>query len=118
MDEYQPHMDGTVILARNGVADSMVLKVDQGPDFNYSAALKTVNIYKFSYATMKNLVIPALDRFVANGLTGVYYEAVFSELISSSRLRLGISLVGNRRWAEIDTIGDMREAEKIFSHSD
>ena len=32
---YRSHMDGTVILAKEGVAESMVLKVDQGNEFDY-----------------------------------------------------------------------------------
>ena len=48
VDRFQSPMDGTVILAGRGVAKCMVLKSEQGINFDYSHALKTVNIYRLS----------------------------------------------------------------------
>ena len=57
VDRFRSHMDGTVILASRGVADSMVLKADQGPEFDYGPALKTVNIYRLSRESLMDAIV-------------------------------------------------------------
>ena len=117
VDRFQPPMDGTVILAQDGAATSMVLKTEQGDGFDYRAALKTVNIYKLSRAAMGRRVLPLLDRYVQQGRTGFFYEAVLAELVARGELRLATLLTETRRWAEIDTVEDLRQAERLFSRS-
>ena len=112
---YQQSMDGTVILASNGLAESMVLKAKQEPGFDYGPALKTVNIYKLSHEGLAGSVIPEMDNYVMQNQTGQYYEAVFADLIGSGRLKMAVLDAGNRRWAEIDTLSDLSAAEKMFA---
>ena len=64
VDRFQPFMNGTVILAHGNVASAMVLKLDQPPGFDYGAALKTVNIYKFSHRAVSDVLMPALGGYV------------------------------------------------------
>ena len=111
VDQFQSFMDGTVILADEGWATSMVLKSEQSADFNYRSALKTVNIYALSRATMGRHFLPAMDRYVAEGVTGQFYEAIMAHLIAQGDLQLGVHLTGDRRWTEIDTEEDLRQAE-------
>ena len=113
-DRYQPFMDGTVILPKGRFAGSMILKRDQGPDFDYSRALKTVNIYKLSGDALSNLIAPELTRYVTEGKTGDYYEAVFADLVSRGSLELAIVLTEDRKWAEVDTAADLEYVESIF----
>jgi choline kinase len=113
VDRFDPSMDGTVILANGDVAEAMVLKVQQGTDFNYGPVLKTVNIYKLSRNTMCNLVIPELSRYLIAGRTDQYYEAVFSDLIKRDSLKLSV-LKTKRRWAEVDTPEDLDAAGRQF----
>jgi choline kinase len=113
VDRFDPSMDGTVILANGDVAEAMVLKVQQGTDFNYGPALKTVNIYKLSRNTMRNLVIPELSRYLIAGRIDQYYEAVFSDLIKRGSLKLSV-LKTKRRWAEVDTPEDLDAAGRQF----
>ena len=115
VDRFQPNMDGTVILANGGAAMSMVLKADQGPGFDYGPALKTVNIYRLSRETLAEAIVPEMEAFLAEGRSGQYYEAVFSSLIRSGRMDMAVMNTGNSRWAEIDTLGDLRDAEKMFA---
>jgi NDP-sugar pyrophosphorylase family protein len=117
VDAYRPHMDGTVVLARHGEATAMVLKSEQAADFDYRSALKTVNIYRFSRATIQRSFLPALDRFVAQGRTDQFYEAVLAEMVSRGTLALGVHYAAPRRWAEIDTAEDLREAHVAFQPS-
>jgi NDP-sugar pyrophosphorylase family protein len=114
VDQYRSHMDGTVILANGGIAASMVLKVDQGPRFDYSPALKTVNIYRLSRETLAEVIVPEMEKFLTKGRTDQYYEAVFASLIGSGRMNMAVMYTGNIKWAEIDTLGDLRDAERMF----
>jgi NDP-sugar pyrophosphorylase family protein len=113
VDSFRPSMDGTVILANGHVADAMVLKANQGPDFDYGPALKTVNVYKLSRNTMRDLVIPGLSRYLIQERTDQYYEAVLSDLIQRDELKLSV-LKTERRWAEVDTPDDLDAAERLF----
>ena len=115
VDKFQPPMDGTVILAESGMARSMVLKSEQGTDFDYRSALKTVNIYKLCQSTMRHQFLPLMDRYVTQGLLNHFYEAVMAELINRGKLRLWPLLTGARRWTEIDTEDDLHLAERLFS---
>jgi choline kinase len=115
VDKFQPSMDGTVILAESGMARSMVLKSEQGTDFDYHNALKTVNIYKLCQPTMGHKFLPLMDRYVTQGLENLFYEAVMAELINGGKLRLSPLLSGARRWIEIDTEDDLHLAKKLFS---
>ena len=115
VDRYQPSMDGTVILASGDFAESMVLKSDQGRWFDYRTALKTVNIYRLSKETLANVILPEMEAFLNDGRTGQYYEAVFASLIASGRMEMAVLNTGNKKWAEIDTLDDLKEAEKMFA---
>ena len=114
VDWFRPPMDGTVILARDGVAESMALKSQQSEDFDYTHALKTVNIYSLSRETMARRFLPALDRYVQSGITNTFYEAVFAELVSRGDLSMAVHVTGDRKWTEVDTVEDLREAEAMF----
>ena len=114
VDEYQPTMDGTVILAKDRLAEAMVLKANQGPHFDYGPALKTVNIYKLSRDTMRDLVIPEMGHYLSEERTDQYYEAVLADLIGQARLELSVLRVGTWKWAEIDTVEDLYQAEKLL----
>lgn len=114
VDKFQSYMDGTVILAEGDEADSMVLKADQGPGFDYGSALKTVNIYRLSCETLTEVIVPEMEAFLARGRTNQYYEAVFASLIESGRMKMAVMNTGNSKWAEIDTVRDLRDAERMF----
>ena len=114
VDWFRPTMDGTVILAREGLAESILLKSQQAEQFDYSYALKTVNIYSLSRDTMIRRFLPALDRYVDTGVTDVFYEAILAELVSQGKLNMAVHLTGDRKWTEIDTVDDLREAEALF----
>lgn len=114
VDQFRSDMDGTLILAQYGFATSMVLKADQGPGFDYGPALKTVNIYKLSRQTLADVIIPEMEKFIAEDRTDQYYEAAFATLIESGRLTMAVMQTEKNKWAEIDTLDDLRDAEKMF----
>ena len=114
VDRFQSPMDGTVILAGRGIAKSMVLKSEQGVNFDYSSALKTVNIYRLSQPTMRDHFLSLMDRYVTQGLVNNFYEIVIAQLIVQGDLQLEVHLTKNRKWAEIDTQEDLQIAERLF----
>ncbi len=115
VDRFQSYMDGTVILAKDGLAESMVLKADQDAKFDYGQALKTVNMYRLSRETLAETILPEMEQFLENGRTNQYYEAAFAKLIETGRMSMAVMNTGRYRWAEIDTLEDLREAEKMFA---
>jgi len=114
VDRFQPYMDGTVILANNGIAKSMVLKADQGPGFDYGPALKTVNIYRLSRKSLVETIVPEMEDFLIRGQTSQYYEAAFAKLIETGRMNMAVMYTEKNKWVEIDTLEDLRDAEKMF----
>ena len=112
VDRFQPPMNGTVILARGDTAGAMVLKRDQSPDFDYRAALKTVNIYKFCHRAASRLMV-AIGGYVSEGLTDNYYEMAIAEAVADGRMRLNVLPTGPHAWAEVDTPEDLADAESM-----
>ena len=115
VDKFRPNMDGTIILAAGGITKQMVLKSDQGSHFDYGRALKTVNIYRLSQETLVETVVPGMAEFLEDEQTDQYYEAVFANLIDSGSMSMAVMDTGIRKWAEIDTVGDLMDAERMFA---
>jgi choline kinase len=115
VDKFQSDMDGTVVLSKDGFVSSMILKSQQSTDFDYEPALKTVNIYALSHATMHKYLVPTLNKWVACELTDQFYEAVIAQIINQGNLQLAIQHTGLRRWIEIDTIEDACRAEAYMA---
>ena len=113
VDRFQPPMNGTVILAHGDWASAMVLKVDQPRGFDYGPALKTVNIYRFSRRTVRDELMPALGDYVSRGLTGHYYEVAIARAIADGAMQLHVLRTGARAWAEVDTVEDLVDAERM-----
>ena len=115
VDRYRPELDGTIVKARDdGAVEAMVLKADQGPGFDHSDSLKTVNFYRFGGDFMREHYLPLIDRYVSEKRTDVYYEAVLAELVGEGKVTLGAVLAEGCRWAEVDTPDDHALAEQKF----
>ena len=113
VDRFRPFMSGTVILAHGDEASAMVLKLDQPPGFDYGSALKTVNIYKFSYQAVSHELMPAIGDYVSQGLTHHFYEMAIARVIAEGSLRLHVLRTGPRAWTEIDVKEDLVDAERM-----
>ena len=117
LDNFDLSMDGTVVIGRGNQAARMVLKVKQTAEFDYSGALKTVNIYTFSKATMNEFVLPCAADYISSGDKNQFYEAVIADLIDRGDLTLRIHLTDGRLWREIDTPDDLIRAEADFQEA-
>lgn len=111
---FQAGMNGTVIIPENNIAKTMVLKSQQSNSFPYDTALKTVNIYIFSQATMTNSLLPTIENWVIDGRTDQFYEAAIAQLIESGDLELEFRLAADNHWFEIDTVEDLESAKSFI----
>lgn len=60
-------------------------------------------------------IFSALDERIAAGITNLYYEDVYSELIAEGRLVAEVADVSGLRWTEVDTFEDLETARRLFA---
>lgn len=84
-------------------------------DCNGVELFKTVNLYRFSAATLRERIVPALDAAMLAGEQRCYVEQILSRLIDARGLTLNAALCGDLDWFEIDSADDLRIAETIFA---
>ena len=108
----QPWMNGTTVTINKSQQVKRFLNgTSVSPD---EIRHKTVNIYSFSQSSWRG-IIKKLNQHISAGSVNCYYETVFAEMIADGSLSLLAVSFDNKRWYEIDTIADMKEAEKLFS---
>jgi len=106
-----PWMNGTTVtIDEEGRVSAFYLGALSCAD---AAHLKTVNIYSLSRDTWR-AVCDRLDRRIAAGQTGEYYESVFAEMVADGSLALEPVFFPAERWYEIDTLADLVAAELVF----
>ena len=104
-------MNGTTVTV-DADQNVVAFKKDTFPLSN-ETKYKTVNIYSFSFETWK-LIVERLSQHIENGQVQGYYETVFSELVDEGALDLKAVSFDKKAWYEIDTVGDLGEAVKLF----
>ena len=110
-------MDGTVVFAdKNDKATSLVVKRFQGEDFDYTNALKTVNIYKFTKDFLVNKFYPAVETYIKTQDLDNYYEFVLGSLVYYGN-DIRVLRVSPDEWAEVDSLADLEAAEKKFAEN-
>jgi choline kinase len=57
----------------------------------------------------------ALDEQVRAGVTGLYYEDVYSQMIERGELAAEVADVSGLRWTEVDTFEDLEAARRLFA---
>ena len=70
-------------------------------------------MYSLSKATWQE-VVRRLDERIGAGRVHDYYEVVFAEMVAEGFLTLQSVHFDQGRWCEIDTLEDLRIAERIF----
>lgn len=76
---------------------------------------KTMNLFRLSGASLREIVTPGLDALIGSGARQVFLEQLFAQLIRESGLEIEAVDCGDRRWFEIDSEADLRIAEAIFA---
>lgn len=64
-----------------------------------------------------NKVFSAIDERVSAGITNLYYEDVYSQMIERGQLSAEVADVSGLRWTEVDTFEDLETARRLFSPS-
>jgi choline kinase len=57
----------------------------------------------------------ALDERVGRGVTNLYYEDVYSQMIERGELTAEAADVSGLRWTEVDTFEDLEAARRLFA---
>jgi choline kinase len=57
----------------------------------------------------------ALDERIAAGVTSLYYEDVYSQMIGRGELTAAVADVSGLRWTEVDTFEDLEAARRLFA---
>lgn len=108
-------MDGTVVFADDkDNAKRLVVKRFQDEKFDFTDALKTVNIYKFTKDFLKNKFYPAVETYVKTQDLDNYYEFVLGSLVYYHN-DIRVLRVSADEWAEVDSFEDLKLAEEKFS---
>ncbi len=113
--KYEPWMDGTMVrIDGDGNIVSFVPRkaFDYGEVENY---YKTVNIYKFSRAFLRDVYVPFLDAYSQVVGYNDYYEQVLRVITTLDRVEFKALPIGDARWYEIDDAQDLDIASTIFA---
>ena len=106
-------MDGTVIRVDGDRALELILGKWQGEGFDYSAARKTVNMYRFTKAFAAKYM-PLIKWYVENMGEQSYYEKVLGSLLYLRETDVRVVEVPKDLWCEIDDADDLERARKMF----
>jgi choline kinase len=113
MAKMQPCMNGTFITLDQS---QHVRKFwASGSDSLGETQYKTVNIYSLSLKSWRG-VVEKLNQHIADGKVSDYYEVVFAEMIADGSLSFKSVSFDAMPWYEIDTLEDLKQAEKLFSY--
>lgn len=105
-----PWMNGTtVVLDSRKRVKAFHLDSVQGDERQY----KTVNLYSLSLQTWKKLE-QKLSCYVSAQKLGEYYETALADMVAEGMLSFEAVFFDAERWYEIDTLTDLREADKLF----
>ncbi len=112
ISEILPWMNGTTVSINSSFQIKDFHK-DTCTEF-VKMKYKTVNIYSFSLASW-DAIIKKLDQYISANKVNDYYEIVFAEMVAEGILKLRAINFDTNFWYEVDTIEDLREAEKLFA---
>jgi len=104
-----PWMSGTTVAINN---QRKIEKFYCGSHKHNENQYKTVNIYSLSAETWQ-LVKERLDHQISQNMVNGYYETVFADMVNEGCLSFTPVFFDASRWYEIDTIADLRAAEKV-----
>lgn len=110
---FEHGMDGSCLVVKN----KKIIQIKHHSELHHNdKGYKTVNIYKFDNAFIKNKFSPILDAYCKMSENS-YYELILAVLISTGMCKEDFDYleVDYSQWHEIDTINDLMIAEYKFS---
>ncbi len=116
---HQSWMSGTVVsLDEDGRIAELVEGHRQGPDFDYSKVLKTINIYLLNGAFLREQFVPCLEAFIGAGYVNQFYETILHETVDTKRHNMKALVCDDIKWYEIDDENDRLATEYMFASPD
>ncbi len=116
---YQPWMSGTAVdLDEDGNIAELGEGCRQGPDFDYSKVLKTINIYLLHHDFLSEQFVPRLEASIGAGNVNQYYETILHETVNTKRHRMKALACDDIKWYEIDDENDRLATEYMFASPD
>jgi choline kinase len=107
--------------ARKLDAEAMKVVVEAGSIRRFGKAVplseshgESIGIERISASASQKL-FDALDARIAAGVTDLYYEDVYSEMISRGEMAAEAADVSGLRWTEVDTFEDLEAARRMFT---
>lgn len=86
-----------------------------GKDVSLSESYgESIGIERIS-ASASGKLFDALDERIAAGVTNLYYEDVYSQMISRGEMVAEVAEVSGLRWTEVDTFEDLETARRMFT---
>ena len=110
VSQVQPWMRGTTVAIDDARRITRFRVGHHAEPFDF----KTVNIYSFSMATWNDMRL-RLDQRIRAGDVDDYYEVVLAEMVSSGDRSFETVDLPARDWHEIDTLDDLRAAERAVT---
>jgi choline kinase len=115
LDNFLPFMEGTLVAVNsNNQVSHFYLSKDADYPKDPRDFLKTVNIYSFSIKDFESVIVPEIEKLLANGQRNEYYERAFANAVKNFKLKIQPVLFKKYKWAEIDTLKDFFYAEQLF----
>jgi len=102
-------------------AEAMKVVIEEGAIRRFGKAIplaqshgESIGIERLD-ASASETVFSGLQERVDAGVTDLYYEDVYSQLIEQGRLAAQAAEVAGLRWTEVDTFEDLETARKLFA---
>jgi hypothetical protein len=109
-------MDGTILkINHNNNVCSLIIKRDQIANADYSNMAKTVNIYFFKKAFIRDKFFPMVETYIKTQSNNSYYELVLGSLIYFGNDDIRAVYIDESEWCEIDDINDLKRASLLFT---
>lgn len=114
-DRFTNQMNGTVIKFDRDTkkVKSMFLGINQGANFEYADAYKTVNFYKFGQNYVQEFFLPRLKYHIECNNVDAYYELIVNESLDKNYDFVCLP-AGDSKWWEIDDEKDLLFAREMF----
>jgi choline kinase len=102
-------------------AEAMKVVVEQGAIRRFGKSVPLAESHGESigierlHASASATVFAALQDRVDAGVTDLYYEDVYSQLIEQGQLAAEAADVSDLRWTEVDTFEDLETARELFA---
>ena len=114
IDAYREPMNGTVVtLNPDSSVGAIILKKEQGENFDYSQTFKTLNFYKIGADFVDGFFKRRLDAYIEGHDVHSFYEQIFKEAVEAGTRFLGLKTIDNQWW-EIDLLEDLQIAREMF----